>query len=283
VRLSAILATLFTVSFAPVSTAQNAPLHGRIVDVTITSRSLAGSAHALVYLPPGYASSGMSYPTLYFLHGLPGTSHSYTVHAAHVAQFVESLSAKAIIVFPQGARDADSDSEYNDLGPGHNWERFIASELPAYVDHHFRTIRDRTARAIVGISAGGYGAALAGLHHLATFSVVESWSGYFRPTDAAGDHVVDRGSAAANAEASAFTLVPSLAGAFARKPSYLAFYVGQGDPRFVPDNTMFDQALTAANVAHLFQEYPGSHSWGLWDAHAAEWLGAVFQHLTPAR
>jgi S-formylglutathione hydrolase FrmB len=236
-----------------------------------------------VYLPPAYATSGLTYPTVYFLHGLPGTSRTYIVHATHVAQLVESLPTGAILVFPQGARDSDRDSEYDDLGPGRNWERFIASELPVYVDSHFRTIRDRGARAIIGVSAGGYGAALVGLHHLATFSVVESWSGYFRPTDPTGTHVLDRGSPAANAETSAFTLVPSLAGAFTRKPSYLAFYVGGSDRHFVPDNVTFDQDLTAANVAHEFQVYPGGHSWELWDSHAGEWLGAAFAHLTAAR
>jgi enterochelin esterase-like enzyme len=276
-------ALLASLGLTSASSANPAAHHGRLVDVAIRSRALAGVVHARVYLPPAYAASGVSYPTLYFLHGLPGTSRSYTAHAQHVAQLVESESAQAIVVFPQGARDEDNDSEYNDLGPGRNWERFIATELPAYVDGHFRTIRNRDARAIVGVSAGGYGAALAGLHHLATFSVVESWSGYFRPTDPTGTRVVDRGSPAANAETSAFTLVPWLAGAFAREPSYLAFFVGAADHHFVSDNVTFDQELTAANVAHEFQMYPGGHSWTLWDTHAADWLGAAFEHLSSAR
>lgn len=277
-----IVFALLALTLTQASSARPAALHGRLVDVSIRSRALDGAVHARVYLPPGYATSGLSYPTLYFLHGLPGTSRSYTVHAQHVAELVESLPTQAIVVFPQGARDDDNDAEYNDLGPGHDWERFIATELPGYVDSHFRTIRNRDARAIVGVSAGGYGAALAGLHHLATFSVVESWSGYFRPTDPTGTRVVDRGSPAANAETSAFTLVPWLAGAFAREPSYLAFYVGAADRHFVADNVTFDQALTAANVAHEFQLYPGGHSWTLWDAHAVEWLAAAFGHMSAA-
>jgi S-formylglutathione hydrolase FrmB len=226
VRSVIVLAAVASLTLAPSSAARSTALQGQIVDVAIHSRALSGVVHARVYLPPAYATSGLTYPTVYFLHGLPGTSRAYIVHATHVAQLVESLPTEAILVFPQGARDSDRDSEYDDLGPGRNWERFIASELPVYVDSHFRTIRDRGARAIIGVSAGGYGAALVGLHHLATFSVVESWSGYFRPTDPTGTHVLDRGSPAANAETSAFTLVPWLAGAFTRKPSYLAFYVG---------------------------------------------------------
>lgn len=274
-----ILVGLVALTLAPSSPATST-LRGRIVDVTIHSRALGGVVHARVSLPSGYATSGLAYPTLYFLHGLPGTSRSYTVHATHVAELVEALPAEAIVVFPQGARDSQPDDEYNELGPGRNWERFVATELPHYVDTHFRTIRDRRARAIIGISAGGYGAALAGLHHLATFSVIESWSGYFRPTDPSGTHVVHRRSPVWDAEASAFTLVPSLAAAFTRKPSYLAFYVGSADSRFVPDNVAFDRDLVAANIAHAFQIYPGGHNWTLWDAHATEWLGAAYAHLS---
>ena len=56
-----------------------------------------------------------------------------------------------------------TDPEYLDWGPGRQWETAVAEEVPAYVDAHFRTIRSRSARAIVGLSAGGYGAVLVAL------------------------------------------------------------------------------------------------------------------------
>ena len=48
-----------------------------------------------------------------------------------------------------------------------------------------RSARARDARSI-GVSAGGYGAMQLALKHLDQFSVVESWSGYFHPTDPTG-------------------------------------------------------------------------------------------------
>src|SRR5207253_5090865 len=50
-----------------------------------------------------------------------------------------------------------SDLEYLDWGPGRNWETAIARELPAYVDAHYRTVPGRAGRALIGVSAGGYG------------------------------------------------------------------------------------------------------------------------------
>ncbi len=42
-------------------------------------------------------------------------------------------------------------------------EDFLGRELPAYIDSHYRTVNDRRARAIGGISMGGYGATLLGV------------------------------------------------------------------------------------------------------------------------
>ena len=63
--------------------------------------------------------------------------------------------------------------------------------------------RSRTAsgRAIAGVSAGGYGAAVTGLNHLDRFSVIESWSGYFHPTDPTGTRALARGTARDRASA----------------------------------------------------------------------------------
>jgi enterochelin esterase-like enzyme len=45
-----------------------------------------------------------------------------------------------------------------------------------WIDDHYRTIPERSARGIIGISAGGYGATLIAIHHPETYSVIESCS-----------------------------------------------------------------------------------------------------------
>ena len=101
----------------------------------------------------------------------------------------------AILVVPQGARRNEPDPEYLDRGPGGNWATAIAGELPR--DRRLALPDDRHARgrALVGLSAGGFGAMHLALAHLEQFSVVESWSGYFHPTDPAGTKALDLGPA----------------------------------------------------------------------------------------
>lgn len=245
-----------------------------------TSRALGMRLRFAVSLPPGYEKGGR-YPVIYFLHGLPASPSAF-LSIGFVRHSLDHVAPQAIVIAPQAARDGDSDPEYIDWGEGRNWETALARELPAYVDRHFRTIPNRRGRAIVGLSAGGYGALLIGLHHLGDFSVIESWSGYTTPTDPVGTRTLDLGSPAANARASAHALVSTLKGSAAKRPELLAFYVGSEDTRFSADNLRFDRELRAAHVPHLFRLYPGGHEQALWSAHAVEWLDRALAQLAPA-
>lgn len=252
-------------------------LRGTIREDAFQSRAIEGQLRFAVYLPPGYGKGGR-YPVVYYLHGLPATGSAYHAFGL-VPATLEQRALRAIVVAPQGARDGDSDPEYLDWGPGRNWETAIADELPTYVDSHYRAIRGRAGRALIGVSAGGYGAFLLTLHHLATFAVVESWSGYFHPTDPSGTKALKLGSAQADARASTHTLVSTLRQAVRRYPTLLAFYVGRDDARFRAENVRLHQELTAANVPHLFRLYAGDHSQALWQREAGAWLQLAVQRL----
>jgi len=248
------------------------------VERAIYSPAAAGHYRLAVYLPDYYATSGKRYPVIYFLHGLPAVADSFR-GADFLARALASSGRRAIIVAPQGARDNDSDPEYLDWGPGRNWETAITRDVVGYVDSHLRTISTRRGRAIVGLSAGGYGAVMLALHHLPAFSVVESWSGYFHPTDPAGERALDLGTAQANAKASAHAFVKTLRRGFARRPTFFAFYVGSGDVRFRNENREFHRELLAAGVPHRFRIYPGGHEQSVWNAHAQAWLAVAVDHL----
>lgn len=242
------------------------------IDERVPSVALAGKVHALVVLPSGYRASGLRYPVVYFLHGLPAAPGSYR-EAGWVERALEQ-AGPAILVEPQGARAGDNDPEYLNWGAGRGWETFVSEELVRYVDARFRTIRTRGARAIVGLSAGGYGATILGLHHLGRFSVIESWSGYFHPTNPAGTAPLPRGPAT-----NAHTLIAQLRADRQRRPTFFAFYVGRGDARFRAENERFSHELSAAGVRHVFRLYEGGHSAALWERQAPQWLRLALAHL----
>jgi enterochelin esterase-like enzyme len=110
------------------------------------------------------------------------------------------------------------------------------------------------------------------LHHPSTFSVIESWSGYFHATDPSGTQPLARGPAA-----NAHTLLGGLRG----KSTFFAFYVGRGDDRFLAENQQAHRELTAAHIPHAFQVYAGAHETALWQSHAVAWLQLALHHLAP--
>jgi S-formylglutathione hydrolase FrmB len=199
----------------------------RTLSVACRSTSLRGELPTAVYLPPGYRATGRRYPVVYFLHGLPAGPQSY-MQNAFVAAALVTARERAIVVAPQGARGSDSDREYLDWSATEDWPRAIGDDLTACIDHRFHTVAGRSGRALVGLSAGGYGAVNIGLRNLRTFGAVESWSGYFVATDPSGYDVLKLGSAAPRRAAS----VPrgqALAAALRRWPALVAFYVGRSD------------------------------------------------------
>jgi putative tributyrin esterase len=253
-----------------------------IVEFAFASHALKRQLHFTAILPAGYTEDGLSYPVVYFLHGLPAGPNAYK-DVGWLRDALGALSPGVILVAPQGSTKEDADPEYLDWGPGHNWETAISQELPHYVDAHLHTIAARNGRALVGLSAGGYGAVILALHHLDDFAVVESWSGYFHPTDVTGKVPLDLGTTAKNTEASAHAFITELQKDEQVRPTFFAFYVGAKDTRFRAENVQLDRELTRAHVAHVFEIYPGAHERTVWAAHAAAWLQLAAQHLTQAR
>jgi enterochelin esterase-like enzyme len=128
---------------------------------------------------------------------------------------------------------------------------------------------------LVGISGGGYGATLIGLHNPGVYSVVESWSGYFHPTNPDGTAPLDLGSKKADDFANAHKLLAKLRQflAAAGGHDYFAFYVGSNDSLFRNENEQLYQEIEAAGISGVvFRLYPGGHGWSLWSQHAQAWL-----------
>jgi enterochelin esterase-like enzyme len=262
--------------------ASAAPSPARTVSVVCKSPSLGGTMPTLVYLPAGYsASPPHRYPTVYFLHGLPAGPTSY-MENAFVAASLASAHQQAIVVAPQGARDADSDREYLNWDAAEDWPQAISQDLTTCIDARFHTIPGRDGRALVGLSAGGYGAMNIGLRNLQQFGAVQSWSGYFVATNPAGTKVLNLGSEPANAAAT----VPrgrQLKSRLQSLPTQVAFYVGLQDTRFLTMNRRYDAALSRAGISHIFRTYPGGHASVLWRSEAPTWLGWALSYLATSR
>lgn len=143
-----------------------------------------------IYLPPNYQSSTRSYPVAYILHGAPGSVRDTFVNA-NVHRVAERLITTGKIqpmilvgwdgFGPRGFEDA---TYFLDRKDGtFQMESFVTRELLPFVDSTFRTQARPQSRALVGFSAGGFGAANLGFRHPELFGVIASHAGFFDPAD----------------------------------------------------------------------------------------------------
>ena len=129
----------------------------------------------LVVLPPSYASSPKRrYPVIYALHGYSIGAEQW-IKEIHVPQTVEGAFAKGaremIIVLPD-TKTAYAGSAYSSSATTGNFEHFVARDLVAYVDAHYRTVANRASRGLAGHSMGGYGTARIGMKHSDVFGAL---------------------------------------------------------------------------------------------------------------
>lgn len=158
------------ISGAKPVTVEDIKVHG-----TALEGNLEGDAvdrDVIVFLPPNYAKErSRRYPVLYALHGFSIGAEQWT-HEIHVPQTIEGAfaqGAKEMIVVLPDSKTVHNGSMYSSSVTTGDFERFVADDLVAYIDAHYRTIPDRLSRGLVGHSMGGYGATRIGMKHSEVF------------------------------------------------------------------------------------------------------------------
>ncbi|HZR93493.1 MAG TPA: alpha/beta hydrolase-fold protein [Gaiellaceae bacterium] len=255
---------------------------GVLQHLEVRSPALGGRLQSVdVYLPPGYAEHPhRRYPVFYLLHGFPGRPAAFfqTVRIGVVEDILLARRrvAPMILVAPFGSTGTFTDKEWaNGVRPHEAWETFVARDLVRAVDRRYRTIRAGWARALGGLSEGGYGALDIGLHHPGEFGTLESWSGYELADDIAS--IFGRKPALLRRN-SPLLVLPKVAATLRADRTFVWFYSGRRD-QLLGQNERFARALAAAGIRSRFAALRGGHDWSLWRGHAAAALLAASAHL----
>jgi enterochelin esterase-like enzyme len=177
----------------PVSAQAAAPTgpRGTVERIKVHGASLEGNLEGdspdrdvSVYLPPGYKTQKKQrYPVVYLLHGYTdndynwfGAKHAFVDAPAAIDKAIASGVAREMIVVMPNAYTVYMGSMYSNSVTTGDWESFIARDLVAYMDAHYRTIPDRMSRGLAGHSMGGYGTLRLGMKFPQTFSSLYAMS-----------------------------------------------------------------------------------------------------------
>ena len=263
---------------------------GRKVDVETIQFKSELIGQVLPYnalLPVGYAESNKRYPVLYLLHGLFGRYDDW-VTRTNLAQYATNYDV--IIVTPEG-----HDSWYSDSAgtATDKYESYFIRELISDVDARFRTIKDRRARGVAGLSMGGYGALKYGLKHPDQFAFAASLSGALDPATRTDDNpgfawdILRPSINAVFGPRSSQTRITNDLHQIARGLSasqiaslpYLYFDCGLEDG-FLTTNRELADILLSKKIPHQFRQLPGGHTWTYWDQQVQEILRLYSQLMT---
>lgn len=162
--------------------------HGQVVYITVHSASLehnrvgdSPDRAVAIYLPPNYEKSTERYPVLYLLHGYTGDERGW-MNPSYVGlpEMMDSLIQKhaiaSMIVVMPNSFNRFGGSMYTNSELTGGWEDFIARDVVAYIDAHYRTVTASTGRGIAGHSMGGYGALRIGMDHPDVFTAAYGMS-----------------------------------------------------------------------------------------------------------
>jgi S-formylglutathione hydrolase FrmB len=262
----------------------SASAQSRIECDALKSRILGETVHYCVLLPPSYDSPTKHYPVLYFLHGLG--ENEQTLFKTGGWNLIEDLRQQHkigdfLIVTPEAkasfyVNSADGKVRYSD---------FFLQEFIPFIEGKYHVRRERAARAITGISMGGYGALRFAFAYPGKFSAVSAQSAALmtespQELDAAlrartpigkllGSVFGNPINVAHWKENDPFLLARKNRLSVARLAIY--FNCGRDDEYdFEIGAQALDKQLQQEHIKHEFHLYPGNHSASYFGTHIGE-------------
>jgi len=147
--------------------------HGILSTVWYPSPVIGFNRRMSIYTPPGYEDSKQKYPVLYLLHGAGGDEEAWA-ELGRACQILDNLiaqnKAKPMIVVmtngnpteaaAPGAAPERKSQNVQSFGPGNmisgKFEESLVKDVIPYIEKHYRVVSDRNARAVAGLSMGGF-------------------------------------------------------------------------------------------------------------------------------
>lgn len=217
--------------------------------IRVESAAIGSPVTVAVLTPVDYDSTTLRYPVVYLLHG--GTQN-HTAFPAR-AWFTRDASERRMIVVMPYLQPLLFNERNGQPAP---IEEFLGRELPAYIDANYRSVTDRRARAIGGISMGGYGATLLGLKRPDMFGAVGAISAALSTGRRPGD-------------------VANLIAALTPDTSpYFFIACGVADS-VLPASRELAVQLRGRQIRAELREVPGGHSWEVWDPEVKAFFDAL--------
>lgn len=240
----------------------------RLRFVTVHSKNLGGRGDICVFIPPGI-SPGV--PLVILLHGVYGSAWSWAlsggVHHSAFSLMDSGAIPPMIIAMPSDGLWGDGSAYLPHSG--HDFEKWIAEDVPALMQEIFTEVTEQSPCFIGGLSMGGFGALRIGAKYHERFSGISAHSSitsleqmkYFTKEDLQLYAQPDK--------TDEDVLVTMMRYKDHLPP--LRFDCGEED-ELITYNRRLHEALEREGLQHEYHEFPGGHQWAYWEEHVKDSL-----------
>lgn len=224
----------------------------------------ATAVDVTIYTPPGYDAKGArEYPVLYEA----PTGYRLWNGSTNVGTALDTLidtgaMPASIVVFIDSLGGPFPDTECaNSLDRRQWFDTFVGETVVGWVDAHYKTIPQPAARAIVGMSEGGYCAAILALHHPSVFGTSISFSGYYQAGAVGSVSATPFGGNKALLEADSPTVVAGQLDLAKRAGLYFIVVAKPDQPGYGPYAASFEKTLAADGYSYDAVVSTEPHGW----------------------
>lgn len=274
-----------------------------------------------VYTPYQYERNKTTrYPVLYLLHGSGGDETAWT-NCGRLVQIMDNmiylgLCKPMIVVMPNGnvnlaAAPGEDPNNPNVIPSGNNTssmfgkiENVFVSEIVSFIDANYRTLTQKTDRAIAGLSLGGLHTLYTSLNNPDTFSHIglfsaqttnalddesignikglgKTWSNIKKQLPFIGGGSLDRkilkiAGDGSNSDLEIYEQFDlKLKSLFEKSPTL--FYIAVGRDDFTKKlNDDLRKKLDANHYKYIYNESDGGHTWDNWRKYLIDFLPKLF-------
>ncbi|RXJ50223.1 alpha/beta hydrolase [Gelidibacter gilvus] len=233
----------------------------QIDTLQVWSASMKKSIPNLVIVPDAYDGQENNFPVLYLLHGAGGDYTNWVAKVPDLKRYADAYNM--IIVCPDGGVTSwYFDSPIDD---NMRYETYLSKELIASIDQTYRTLAEKSGRAITGLSMGGHGAFYLAFKHQDIWGAAGSMSGGvdIHPFPNNWDLAKRLGNYSEHPQNWETHTVINLVYKLKGDSLKLIFDCGLSD-FFYDANKRLHEKLVERNIPHDYIERPGNHNWEYW-------------------
>ena len=251
--------------------------HGSVTRRWYNSPTLQMDRRITIYTPAGYETSNKPYPVLYLLHGMGGDEEAW-VTLGRTIQIMDNLIAEGkakpmIVVMPNGNVALEAAPGESSLGlskPSFQLPKTMEGSMEEsfpdivnFVDSNYRTIKKKSARAIAGLSMGGYHSLHISKQYPDLFDYIGLFSAAIMPDAKAKSPIYDN-------------MDEKLKIQFNKKPKL--YWIGIGKTDFLYNaNKDYRKKLDDKGYKYIYYESEDGHIWRNWRIYLTEFVPQLFQ------